>query len=205
MDNFSLLGQPRRPWIDPESLKAVFLEISACAHPDRVHGGTDEERSTATGRYAELNSAYNCLREPKQRLLHLLELELGAPPPNVQDIPSGTMELFVEVGKTCREADSLLAAKPKTASPLLQAQWFEKGMECSERLSALQRQIQLRADELLAELRGMNSVWNDAPAPESPARADALPLRRLEEISREFSYISRWSGQIHERIAQLSF
>jgi hypothetical protein len=32
-----------------------------------------------------------------------------------------------------------------------------------------------------------------------------LPLRRLEEIGRELSYITRWSAQIHERIAQLSF
>jgi curved DNA-binding protein CbpA len=205
MDNFALLGQSRRPWIDPESLKASFLEISAREHPDRVHAGTGAERDAATARYAELNAAYNCLRDPKQRLLHLLELERGAPPPNVQDIPPGTMELFFEVGKTCREADGLIAAKANASSPLLQAQWFERGMECSERLMALQRRIQLRGDELLAELKQMNTVWNEAPAPGQPSRASGLPLRRLEEIGREFSYITRWSGQIHERIAQLSF
>jgi hypothetical protein len=205
MDNFALLGQPRRPWIDLESLKAAFLEISSRAHPDRVHAGTSAERDAATGHYAELNAAYNCLRDPKLRLLHLLELELAAPPPNIQDIPGGTMELFVEVGLTCREADSLLAARAKTASPLLQAQSFERAMECTQTLAGLQQRIQLRADELLAELKQMNTIWNDAPPPGSPARANALPLRRLEEIGREFSYMTRWGGQIHERIAQLSF
>ena len=51
----------------------------------------------------------------------------------------------------------------------------------------------------------MNAAWNAAPPPGSPARPGALPLRRLEEIARQFSYTTRWSGQIQERIAQLSF
>jgi curved DNA-binding protein CbpA len=205
MDNFALLGQTRRPWIDPDTLKAAFLEISARAHPDRVPAATSTEREAATRRYAEFNAAYNCLRDPKQRLLHLLELELGAPPANVQDIPPGTMDLFMEVGQNCRQADGILAGKARPASPLLQAQWFEQGTACAEKLGALQQRIHLRRDELLAELKAMNAAWNAAPPPASPARAGALPLRRLEEIGRELSYITRWSAQIHERIAQLSF
>jgi curved DNA-binding protein CbpA len=205
MDNFALLGQVRRPWVDPDSLKAAFLEISARTHPDRVPAATAPERETATRRYAELNAAYNSLRDPKQRLLHLLELELGAPPANVQDIPPGTMDLFVEVGQNCRQADGILEGKARQASPLLQAQWFEKGIACAEALGVLQQRIHLRRDALLAELKAMNAAWNAAPPPESPGRAGALPLRRLEEIGRELSYITRWSGQIHERITQLSF
>jgi hypothetical protein len=205
MDNFALLGQPRRPWIDPDSLKGAFLEISAQAHPDHVAAATAPEREAATRNYAELNAAYNCLREPKLRLLHLLELELGAPPANVQDIPPGTMDLFMEVGQICRQADSILAGKARTASPLLLAQWLEPGMACAESLGALQQRIHLRRDELLAELKAMNAAWIAAPPTASPERTGALPLRRLEEISRELSYITRWSGQIHERIAQLSF
>ena len=36
MDNFSLLGLPRQPWFDPARLKAIFVELSARLHPDRV-------------------------------------------------------------------------------------------------------------------------------------------------------------------------
>jgi curved DNA-binding protein CbpA len=205
MDNFALLGQARQPWFDPDLLKAAFLEISARTHPDRVLAATAPEREAATRRYAELNAAYNCLLDPKQRLLHLLELELGAPPANVRDIPPGTMDLFMEVGQNCRQADGIVAEKARQASPLLQAQRFEESMACAEKLGALQQRIHLRRDELLAELKNMNAAWNAAPPPPSPGRAGALPLRRLEEISRELSYITRWSGQIHERIAQLSF
>jgi DnaJ-domain-containing protein 1 len=205
MDNFVLLGQARLPWIDPDALKSVFLEISSKAHPDRVVAANNAERESATAAFAELNAAYTCLQDPKLRVLHLLELELGASPVNVRDIPAGTMDLFLQVGQECREADSIIAAKARQTSPLLQAQWFEKGMARSEALGALQQRIHLRRDELLAELKFMNDAWNVAPPPSAPDRAAALPLRRLEEIGRELSYITRWSGQIHERIAQLSF
>jgi len=44
----------------------------------------------------------------------------------------------------------------------------------------------------------MNSIW------EATAPAAALPLDRLEEIYRSFSYINKWSAQLQERIVQLS-
>jgi hypothetical protein len=46
-DCFDLLGEPRRPWLDAEALKSRFLLLSAEAHPDRVHGGTDEAKAAA--------------------------------------------------------------------------------------------------------------------------------------------------------------
>ncbi|MGA2175053.1 MAG: hypothetical protein ABSH38_08750 [Verrucomicrobiota bacterium] len=205
MDPFAALDQPRQPWIDLDALKARFLELSAQAHPDRVHTATGEERAAATRHYAELNAAYNCLREAKSRVLHLLELELGAPPANLKDIPPDTMDLFVEIGLLCRGADGIVAARAKAPSPLLQAQWFEPAMAWAEKLGALQQEIHLRQGKLLAELKEMNAAWNSAPPPGSPARASALPLRRLEEMARDLSYLARWSEQLQERITQLSF
>jgi DnaJ-domain-containing protein 1 len=205
MDNFALLGQPRLPWLDPAALKAAFLEQSARLHPDRVHAASAEEQAAATARFAELNAACHCLREPKERLLHLLELETGAPPANVQSVPADTMDLFLATGQACREADQFLAAKSKTASPLLQAREFEESLAWTARLQALQERIQLRREQLLAELRVMNEAWIAAPPAPSPARPGALPLRRLEEMGRTLSYIARCGGQIQERLAQLSF
>lgn len=204
MDNFALLGQPRRPWLDSDALKAAFLERSAAEHPDRVHAEGAAARENATARYAELNAAHQCLREPKDRLAHLLELELGAAPASVQAIPPAAMDLFARVGQTCREADRVLAARAAATSPLVQAQWFSQGLELASQLMELQRQIHLQRDALLAELRAMNDDWNCAPAPGSPGRAQALPLRRLEEIYRVFSYTGRWSAQVQERLGHLS-
>jgi DnaJ-domain-containing protein 1 len=205
MDNFALLGQPRQPWLDPAALKAAFLEQSARLHPDRVHAASAEEKAAATGHFAELNAAYNCLREPRDRLLHLLELESGALPVNVQSVPADTMDLVMETGQVCRQTDQFLVARGRAASPLLQAQMFEQALEWTGRLQALQERIQLRRDQLLAELRVMNEAWFSAPPAASSARAEALPLRRLEEVCRIFSYLARCGGQVQERLAQLSF
>jgi hypothetical protein len=49
----------------------------------------------------------------QERLLHLLELELGSRPRDVQRIPSGTMDLFVEVGQVCHEVDRFWPTEPK--------------------------------------------------------------------------------------------
>ena len=75
-DYFSLFNEPRRPWLDAEKLKARFLTLSAECHPDRAV--TAAEREAATARFTELNAAHNCLREPRERLQHLLALEGAA-------------------------------------------------------------------------------------------------------------------------------
>ena len=118
-------------------LKQKFLALSAAVHPDRVHNLGEAERAAAQERYTELNTAYNCLREPKERLHHLLELELGAMPKDIQRIPSELMDLSLEVGKACREADAFLAEKAKVTSPLLQVTYFERGQEFVDKLQAL--------------------------------------------------------------------
>jgi DnaJ-domain-containing protein 1 len=203
MDNFALLEEPRLPWIEVEALKARFLALSSTVHPDRLHEASEKDRKTATDRYAVLNAAYNCLREPKERLGHLLQLELGSKPGDVQKIPSASMDLFMEVGNSLRDVDGFLAQKAKITSPLMKAQIFEKAMEWTDRLNGLQRRINQNRDELFNELRGMNAAWDVAPESGSE-RLGALPLTRLEEVYRAVSFISRWTEQIQQRIVQLS-
>ena len=204
-DCFALLNEPRRPWLEVDLLKQKFLALSSEMHPDRAHEAGAAAREEATRRFAELNAAWQCLREPKDRLGHLLELELGARPADAQDVPAAAMDLFFETGRICREADAFLAAKEKTLSPLLQAQMFGRGMDLAGRLNELQRVIQRRREELLAELPGLNAAWAAAPAAGSAGRAAALPLEALERVYRMLSYIARWTGQIQERLARLSF
>ncbi len=203
-DPFTLLNEPRQPWLDAEVLKQKFLPLSSAAHPDRTHNAPEEQKLESNQRYAELNAAYNTLREPRDRLLHLLELELGAKPSDIQRIPPGTMDLFVEVGQLCRDVDAFFTQRGNVTSPLLKVQMFECGMEWTDKLQALQQRINAKRDELTGELQLMNSVWGAAPSIGSPTRAAALPLERLEQIYRVFSYIARWSEQIQERNVQLA-
>ena len=77
-DNFALLDEPRRPWLDTDLLKSKFLALSATVHPDKIHSASDAEKAAAAQSFARLNTAFTCLAEPKARLLHLRALELGA-------------------------------------------------------------------------------------------------------------------------------
>ena len=197
-----MLGETRRPWIDPAALKEKFLTLSARVHPDRVHGASDEEKRAANLRYTELNAAYQCLRDPKERLRHLLELERGARPADVQSIPSGLMDLYLDVSRLCREADGFLAGRAAVTSPLLRVGMFEGGQELTDKLQAFVRGLDVRRQSLAEEVKILNAGWADPAAADSPGRA--VTLARLEELWRLFGYYGRWIGQIQERVVQLA-
>ena len=198
-DNFALLNEPRRPWLDADSLKQKFLSLSANAHPDKVHSTSDAEKSGAAKSFAELNAAYHCLAGPKSRLLHLLELELGAKPKDIQQIPAALADWFAEVAMTCRQTDGFLAEKAKATSPLLQVQLFERGQEWVEKLNALRQKLNGLRERLTDELKSLDAQWISANA---DLRRELLP--KLEELYRLFGYFNRWNNQIQERVVQLS-
>lgn len=205
-DCFVLLQQPRRPWLDPEPLKSRFLELGGTFHPDRVHQASDADRKAANHRYAELNAAYQTLREPKDRLLHLYELESGGRPRDIQRIPPGTMDLFVAIGQACRDVDDFLARRPSVTSPLVRVQMIQTAREWVTKLGQLQGDVNSRRDALHAELREMNPVWEkaDADSATGAGRAAELPLERLELAYRALSYVARWTEQLQQRIAELA-
>ena len=195
MDYFALLDEPRKPWIDTGLLKDKFMEMSARYHPDKFPQATPEERERISARYAELNAAYQCLSHTRDRLLHLIELETGKPPSDVQRIPPGTSDLFMQIGQTCAQAAAFLEKQPQTDSPILKAKRFVEQMEWTDKLTDFQNQLQEISDKLEEEIKRMNTdMENGAP----------LPLERLEEIYRSTSYINRWTDQIREKIVQLA-
>lgn len=196
-DYFVLLSEPRRPWLDTEALKQKFLAQSAQLHPDRIHSADEAEKSAKSKQFAELNAAYNCLAEPKTRLVHLLELERGVKPHDIQQIPAGLADLFAEVATSCRQADAFLVEKSKATSPLLQVQLFERGQSWVEKLQALQARLTQLREKLTDRLKALDAQWPDITQhPET--------LAGLEELYRVFSYFNRWNSQIGERIVQLS-
>ena len=186
IDYFAVLDEPRRPWLDPEALKAKFLSLSATVHPDRVHGQSEANRTAAQERYTQLNAAYQCLRDTKSRLHHLLQLERGGKLQDVQDIPPETMDLFFLVGKLCREVDQFLVEKRQVSSPLLKVEMFERGQLWQGKLNALAVELGGRISGLEDELKAVPST------------------SRLEAIYRLISYYGRWRAQLQERAVQLA-
>ena len=198
-DYFALFNEPRRPWLEPEALKAKFLKLAAAAHPDKQRGANEAEKNAANRRYAELNAAYNCLAESKSRLLHLLDLELGAKPKDVQQIPNALADLFAEVALICRDTDTFLAEKSKATSPLVQVGFFERAQVWIENLNRLQKKLGELREKLANELKSLDEKW---VATDAAAREKILP--KLEELYRLFGYFNRWNSQIQERAVRLS-
>ncbi len=69
-DYFAVLGEPRQPWLDLEKLDQRYRELSLTTHPDRLSGDAPGDES-----FAAVSEAYRVLKDPKQRIQHLLQLE----------------------------------------------------------------------------------------------------------------------------------
>ena len=201
-DYFARLNEPRRPVLDTERLREKFLTLAAGVHPDRVHNASEVAKAAANRHYAELNAACQCLTDPKTRLLHLLELERGARPAEIQTIPPALADWFVGIAAICREADAFLLEREKVTSPLLKIQWFERAQAWIERLQEWQRNLAGLRGELDARLAVLDEAWlTSSVLPETKAAS----LARLEELYRFYGYFNRWQNQLHERVARLSF
>ena len=192
-DYFALLGFERSSWLEVEEVNARFLELSSKAHPDRVHGEGDEAVRDANRRFAELNAAAVCLREPRERLQHLLELETGSKQNFAQAIPAELMDLVMRVGQTCRSVDQYLAERTKATSPMVQAQLFGQGLDWSDRVNELQQAV--------GDLRGKAEIDLKEIAEHWPAEKAIPQLQRLAHV---FATVARWEGQLKERFAALA-
>jgi len=201
-DYFAVLGEERRPWLDPEVLKQKFIRLSGESHPDRFHE-CSASSGAALDRFTGLNSAYNCLREPRHRLRHLLELELGKKPADLQEIPPELMDVFLRHGKLCREADTFLAERAQVSSPLVRVQYWESGQVIAEKLLAWQARLNSAVEELNGRLKEADSRWITGGVA-SAGRDRGAQLGELSELFRLFSYYGRWASQVQERIVQLT-
>ncbi len=107
------------------------------------------------------------------------------------------MDLFVEVGQFCRDFDVYAAAyNSSETSPLLRASIIRQQQEWSDKMQEIQKKVQARHDQTMAELQKLDIEWN-ASTSHQPI------LEKLENIGRLFSYFSRWRQQLDERQIQL--
>ena len=191
MDYFALLDEPRKPWLDTEVLKEKFLARSIQCHPDKF---TDPgEKETAQKKFTELNAAHENLREPRNRLAHLLTLERGEKPAEVHDILPETADLFIEVGALLKPVDEFLADQEQQTSPLLKAQAMPKALEHFEKVNALQKEITAQLESLDRDLQSLNGPWETQK-----------PLDLIETIYHKISYLTRWRDQLQDRAFRLT-
>jgi DnaJ-domain-containing protein 1 len=185
---FAVFDLEPAPALDAAALKERFARATAESHPDKFQQAPEPERTAAEARYAELNRAYQTLIDPRQRLLALYELTKGEKPRDVQRIPPGTMDLFVEVGQTCLQLDQFLERK-RLAGRLERAGLVSEEMALQDALTELRVKLEALGSTLETDLAALDAKW----------RAGEKDLDALEAFYRKYSYLARWRQQLEER------
>ncbi len=188
-DAFALLGLPRRAALDAEELKAAYVLQSRDAHPDNAGG--DAARSM------ELNAAYELLKEPENRLKHLLELEGGEAGAAWGTIPmtDSLMTVFTRLSALLPRVDAWVKKRDASSSALAHALLASEQMTIQEEVEAVLAEVEDRRAELLASLPEVDGQRaQDAPA--------AIQLMRT--LRAQFAYLGKWRAQAREALLKLA-
>jgi molecular chaperone HscB len=188
-DPFSLFDLEPAPALDLAALKERFTRATAESHPDRFAQASEAEKIEAGTRYSALNRAYQTLADPRARLLALYELTKGEKPRDVQRIPPGTMDLFIEVGQTCQQLDKFLERKRAAGGMLERAALISEEFILQDSLAALRVKLEALGVTLENDLAALDARW----------RTGDKDLNALEAVYRKFSYLARWRQQLEER------
>jgi PAS domain-containing protein len=203
-DPFELLGLPRQPWFEPDTLKRRFLELAAPWHPDRHHQAPQGERDAAHTRYTELNAAYARLRGVRFRLRALATLENGAPPADVHAVPPAHATVIFEVTQLCHDVDAFLKGTSALAAPILRAQAAAAALGWVQPLKLAEQRLGAWRLDLDQRLQQLNPAWLAAPASPVGERRVRLPLAELVDLYRDFGFVERLSQQLQTRLAGLA-
>jgi molecular chaperone HscB len=106
-DHFRLFGLPRRYHIDPTDLHRRFLAISRNVHPDLFGTQAPEMRNLALRLSAQINEAYETLKDPLLRAEYLLESSGGKSSAADKSAPG---ELLAEIMMLREEIEEAKAA-----------------------------------------------------------------------------------------------
>lgn len=193
IDYFALLDQPRAPWLDPEKLKETYHQKTLQAHPDAQTSRGSPDLADAS--FANLNEAYQVLRDPKRRLQHLLSLEGAAPSSTGQAVPEQLQDLFPQIGPLTQRTKLLLAQIQATSNALSRSLLKPQILEVRQEMTEVRGKIQSLSDDSFEQLRQVNAAWT---------KSRAEQIERLSNLYFAFAYLSRWSTQLDEMIFQLS-
>jgi len=186
---FALFDLEPAPALDAEALKERFARTTSESHPDKFQQAPEAERTAAETRYSELNRAYQTLVDPRQRLLTLYELTKGEKPRDVQRIPPGTMDLFIEVGQICQQFDQFFERKRAAGGALERAALMGEELTLQDTLMTLRGKLEKLGETLEHDLSALDTRW----------RAGDKDLNALETVYRKYSYLARWRQQLEER------
>jgi curved DNA-binding protein CbpA len=185
-DCFALLDEPRRPWLDADSLKEKFHKLSAVHHPDVAkEEGVD---------FSGINAAYRTLSDPKARIRHLLELEFPYALSRNLQIPPDITRLFETMTRERHGVAAFLEKRAALQSPLEIALLASEKIELLRVLDKLLGVLTKKQEGIFTQLKFLDAVWE---------QDKAGSLDALVETYQSVSYIGKWTEQVRGDLARL--
>jgi len=175
-DAFAVFDLPRAPWLDLGLLKAGFHRRSAAEHPDA--GGE-------APRFAELNAAYQTLRDPVARLRHLLELESPETLSRATQVPPSLADEFMRLATLRQSAEATLRKWRGVTLPLARAALADELTQQRRKIEAALTGLATTQERALARLQELNTDWRNH-------------LEELAALHAELSYLNKCTNQLRE-------
>ena len=191
-DYFALLDQPRRPWLDSETLKQAFHQKTLHQHPDAQPSAADGTNAEAA--FAQLNDAYQTLHDPKLRIQHLLALEGHAAASRFEAVPNEIADLFPEIARATQDAARVAEKTTSASSALTRSLLASDLVAIRDRLGALLRQLARLHQSADAELQQVSATF---------AEGDASTFDQLQQLYVRYSFLRHWIAQLEEHRTRL--
>ncbi len=122
VDYFELLGMARQYEIDLEKLRGNFLALNRRIHPDFFSTEGDDVQTASMRIAAQINSAYETLRDPIQRAEYILHICGGPSSSQDKSVPAellGTVMMIrddIEEAKQSGDQAALQALRQRIAA-----------------------------------------------------------------------------------------
>lgn len=160
-DSFELFGIRREYDIDLKTLHHKYLCLSRVIHPDLASGEEGHQRAQSLSLSAELNRAYDTLREPVARAEYLLSLVGGPKSSENKTVPQ---ELLSQVLVFREEIEDAKASRDAAVLQAIRQQLLTRREAALARIAELARALEAGDPQTRIRLREqLNTVkyWNN--------------------------------------------
>jgi molecular chaperone HscB len=148
---FELFGLPAAYELDPDALRQQYLVISRNIHPDRFANESPEASQLAMRLSAQVNQAYQILRDPCLRAEYLLELMGGQKAHEHKSVPPALLQEVMGLREDIEEAQHNV---DREAIAALRERVLSRRKEVLAEIAALAGKLQQeKSERLLNDLR----------------------------------------------------
>jgi DnaJ-domain-containing protein 1 len=183
IDFFAVFGLEPRPAVDVNVLGDLFAKKSKTSHPDRA----------ADGDFATLNAAFNTLRDPASRILHLLALSGEAP--QTKTASDGVSTWFGKVATDLQRFDRMFQPLSQEISSLLRAVKIREAQSILADLEEISQGLTSEKEGLLQAMVQIDARWPSDRAEDRDS---------LAQIACDLRFLEKWLAQISERRLRLA-